>query len=193
MRLLSSLVIVLAVALASTAEAKGKGKGKGKGGKPATIEKKVKKDKPQKVKGKKAGKHDLDSALKGKGKAKGKGKGLEKGTPDEAKAAKEAGAEPAATEDMSKPGPKGHAWGKNKHFLELRKHLQRMAKLRRLEEIAKEKKNDNLLTRIQALRTKETERHTRTLAKVDAKESIKDVKEAAKDAKKAVKEAKKAE
>ena len=107
--------------------------------------------------------------------------------------AEAAAAEPAATGGMAKGKGKGHAWGKNKHFLELRKHLQRLAKLKRLEEIAKEKKNDKLLSKIQALRTKETERHTRTLAKVDAKESIKDVKEAAKDAKKAVKEAKKAE
>ena len=180
MRLLSCLVIVLAVALSGTAEAKGKGKGKGKGGKPATIEKKVKKNKVKDVP---------------KGKARGKGKGLEKGTPDEAKAAKDAtaAAEPAATDEMAKPGPKGHAWGKNKHFLELRKHLQRMAKLERLEEIAKEKKNDKLLSKIMELRTKETERHTRRLAKVDTKESIKDAREAAKEAKRAVKEAKKAE
>jgi hypothetical protein len=180
--LLSSFIMVVAVAFSISAAAKDKGKPRGhvKGAKPAKIEKKIEKKA-------KKGKHDLGAALdahKGKGKGKGKAKGKIEATKKSEEATNVAAKESEeATNVATAPGKgKGHAWGKNKKFHELSKHLKRLAKLKRLEEIATTAKNEALLAKVKMLVDKEQKRHERVVARVETKETIKDAKAAAKKA-----------
>jgi len=167
MRYLLIVIATMAFGFSTSADAKGKkDKPRGHVAGPKAGKK------PEKVH-KKGAKHDLGAVIEAHKRAKGKGKGLEKKDKDGTVA------EPAVTSDEAKPGPMGHAWGKSKKFHELSKHLERLAKLERLEEIATAGKNDKLLVKVKLLVAKERKRHDRVAVRIETKASIKDVKKAA--------------
>ncbi|MFC1610257.1 hypothetical protein ACFL6C_04815 [Myxococcota bacterium] len=157
-----AVALVLALGAANTTSAKGpkpkpvvKAKGKGFAKpigtkpKPAVV--------PPKARGKAVGKARRDlrpiPAVKAKGKAVGRGK-VEPPPPAVA---------PPAADKL------GRAIGKDKSVLEMRKHLRRLAKIDRLEQVAQEGNNEKLLGKVQLLRDKEVKRYQRVLARVDKK------------------------
>ena len=108
-----------------------------------------KKKQKDKFSGKKSSdkmKHDLK---------KGKPIKLEKA---DKKADKKAGKKP-------KKDNKGNAWGHDHQAKEAHKHGMRLAKIRRLEMLAREKGNDKLLEKCSKMRELEGRRHGRAVAK----------------------------
>ena len=92
-------------------------------------------------------------------------------------------ADAGAADPTAKPEARGHAHGKDKVTHELHKHLKRLAKIERLEELAKASDNEKLISKLQLLRDKELKRHQRVLARVDIKETSKDAAAAAAESK----------